>query len=161
MRDLGPADRLAVGAVGRPGERTFLIQVHAGGHVAGFVIEKAQAAALAREAGRLLAGAGFAGAGDELEPPEVDPDVVPEFRVVGMELRHLGATDMVTLVLAAEDQIEQVTVEVTTAQLEMAARGAADAVRSGRPRCPRCDLAMDPDGHACPAGNGDLRGHRP
>ena len=41
----------------------------------------------------------------------------------------------------------------TRAQVRaMAARG-AEAVAGGRPRCPLCELPMDPDGHICPRWN--------
>ena len=57
--------------------------------------------------------------------------------------------------------LDSVGFDVTPAQLDAAARHGAAAVRAGRPRCPRCGLAMEPEGHHCPATNGDLRDHRP
>ncbi len=69
-------------------------------------------------------------------------------------------TVTLTLVSTGEDAPE-VTHRMSSAQLGAAARVAVAAVLAGRPRCPRCGLAMDPEGHPCPLGNGDLRGHRP
>jgi hypothetical protein len=79
-----------------------------------------------------------------------------------MHLQYREDPDTITIVLVPTvDDIDSVSFEVTPAQLDAAARNGAAAVRAGRPRCPRCGLAMDPDGHHCPSTNGDLRNHRP
>ena len=162
MRDLGRAARFVAGAVGDPGDRTFLVEVHATGAAQWFVLEKRQVAALALESAQLLESSGFAeaGAGEAAEAIGF-PDEI-SFRVGQIELRYREDTGVVTVVLLpVNDEDEPVQFEVTPAQLDRMARGAADAVQAGRPACPRCGLAMDAEGHSCPVDNGDLRAHRP
>jgi hypothetical protein len=56
---------------------------------------------------------------------------------------------------------DSVDFEVDLDQLYAMAIHAREAVVAGRPQCPRCALPLDPEGHVCPASNGDLRRHRP
>jgi uncharacterized repeat protein (TIGR03847 family) len=155
-------DSCIPGFVGEPGYRTFYLQVDAAGSRSWYLVEKGQVAALAVDAGRILVDHDLEGAGDDFEVGELaEPDEVA-FRVSELELAYDEGTGIVAVTLVSIDEADvPVTHLISTAQLRAAARVAAVAVMAGRPRCPRCGLAMDPDGHPCPLGNGDLRGHRP
>jgi len=148
------------GAIGRPGERTFMVQFTADDGTHGYVLEKAQVAALVLEARRLLTSIGHRTAEGDAHSP--DGGVVPEFRVAEMRISYTESDALVRIhLIPVTDDVESVEFALTPHQLGSALAAAQTAVEGGRPLCPRCGLAMDPDGHHCPATNGDLRGHRP
>ena len=155
-------ERFAAGAIGEPGDREFRLEVVAEGRTAAYLIEKLQVAALAEEAQNLLRERGMIGAGLTVEPGDVSDGTPLEFRVGALQLALDEDSGLVTIVLhSTEDDDLPVTCELTMPQLDAFAREALAVVASGRPACPRCGLAMDPEGHNCPRSNGDLRGHRP
>ncbi len=156
------ADGFVAGAIGEPGQRTFLLQFTVDGVPAWYVLEKAQVAALATESAALLLTAGHAGAGGALEAPALVEPTRIAFRVSEIGLVFDAETELATLLLTPTDDAEEpAAYQLTPAQLDAGARAGGEAVLRGRPRCPRCGLAMDPDGHHCPVTNGDLRHHRP
>ena len=162
MIDLGTATRLAAGAIGEPGHRTFFIEVgtETGDHW--FLAEKTQIAAFSLEVAALLreTGTGDASAGVDavIRPPQ---EVAFRVGEIGIVFSEDSRTFTVLLTpIDATDQ-EEVRFTVSAELLGAMARTAAEAVTSGRPPCPKCGLAMDPEGHVCPTGNGDLRHHRP
>lgn len=162
MRDMGGVDVFVAGAVGEPGDRTFLLQFEQGGERVSYLLEKTQVEALAEQSQELLAKVDLAGAGADVDTAEPwFPDEI-RFRVGAMQLAYLEASGVFTLTLVpTEDADDAVAYSLTPAQLDAAARDGLAAVSAGRPRCPRCGLAMDRLGHNCPATNGDLRGYRP
>ncbi len=162
MRELGPVDLFVAGAVGQPGDRTFLLQFVQGGDRVSYVLEKAQVEALAEQSQELLDTVGHSGAGTEMPAAEPwYPDDVA-FRVGAMQLAYAQATSEFTLTLVPVDEdTESVSYTLTPGQVDAAARDGLVAVAAGRPKCPRCGLAMDPLGHHCPTTNGDLRDYRP
>lgn len=162
MRDLGSVDLFVAGAVGEPGDRTFLLQFVQGNERASYVLEKGQVEALSEQSEELLESVGHAGAGAEV--PESEPWYPDDlrFRVGAMQLAYIQATSEFTLTLVPVDEdTESVVYTLTAEQIGAAARDGLVAVGAGRPKCPRCGLAMDPLGHHCPATNGDLRDYRP
>lgn len=158
---MSAVDRFVAGALGEPGNRVFLLEVVAGGDAVAYVIEKLQVAALAEEAKQLLRARGLIGTGLALDPGDVHEETPVSFRVGGMELVVGDDADAAELVLLSTEADPPVRYELTLAQLDAFAREATAVVAAGRPTCPRCGLPMDPDGHNCPSGNGDLRGFRP
>ena len=155
-------DRFAGGAVGEPGHRAFMIEVVVEGVATAYVLEKAQVAAFAEQAQIQLRASGTLGTGSALDPGGVHADTDVAFRVGGLGLAFDDATETVTILIRSTDEADSpVRYELTHAQLDAFAREALEVVAAGRPACPRCGLAMDPDGHNCPRSNGDLRGHRP
>jgi uncharacterized repeat protein (TIGR03847 family) len=155
-------ERFVAGAIGEPGDREFRLEVVADGQVTAYLIEKLQVAALAEEAQNLLRERGTMGAGLSIDPGDVAAETPLAFRVGGIQLALDDDSGLVTIVLhSIEEEDLPVTCELTLPQLDAFAREALAVVGSGRPACPRCGLAMDPDGHNCPRSNGDLRGHRP
>ena len=165
MISLGPVDRFVAGAIGEPGERTFLIEVEGAGQPHWFLLEKQQVAVLADRVLELLRDAGYESSG----APRLslrEPDAV-DFRVGEIRMAYSSVESLVTVTLipvAGDEEREEddgVEFDVSTDQLHAMAVHAREAVIAGRPACPRCALPMDPDGHVCPASNGDLRRHRP
>lgn len=155
-------ERFAAGAIGQPGDREFRLEVVVDGAVTAYLIEKIQVAALAKEAQAQLRESGNLGVGLALDPGGVDADMDVAFRVGGLHLAFDDTTGIVLVVIhSTDDSDPPVEFELTQAQLDAFARDALIVVAGGRPACPRCGLAMDPDGHNCPRSNGDLRGHRP
>ena len=161
MIDLGAAAHFSAGAVGVPGERRFYIQTTTADADRWFLCEKAQVAALAEAGLELLERHDLGGVGSGLSAGFAPPGEVA-WRVGQIAIELDDDTAMVVIILAPiEDDEESVRFEVSPAQMDAMAQEAVAAVASGRPTCPRCDLAMDPEGHTCPTTNGDLRGHRP
>lgn len=162
MRELGPVDLFVAGAIGQPGDRTFLLQFAQGDTRTSYLLEKGQVEALAEQSRELLDSVGHAGAGSDLPASEPwYPDEMA-FRIGAMQLAFTQATAEFTLTLVPVDEdAESVSYTLTAGQIDAAARDGLAAVAAGRPRCPRCGLAMDPLGHHCPATNGDLRDYRP
>ena len=96
------------------------------------------------------------------EAPALAELVMPEFRIAEIHLAYEDSEDRITIgLIPTTDDVEGVEFVVSTSGVAAVLEGAQRAVEGGRPPCPRCGLAMDPDGHHCPATNGDLRGHRP
>ena len=174
-----PVDRITTGALGRPGERTFVIQAGRGEAALSVVVEKEQVAVLSARVLQLLAEL------DEYIPENEDdalsdemPAVVDEpeplFRARMMRLGFDPDREMVVLELFEDvpdeveeadeipDELDELEFEsaghvarffATRAQMRaVAVRGAA-AVAAGRPTCRLCMLPMDPDGHNCPGRN--------
>ncbi len=161
MTDLGPVERLAAGAVGEPGARTFFLEVGALTSTHRFVLEKEQVAALAREALATLRREGYDTdvAGTPLTPRDGDARRIAEMRV--------GYRDGVFhfVIIPDEDDTdadepEPFEFEAAAGVVAAMAGPALEAVSAGRPRCQRCGLPEDPGGHVCPASNGDLRRRR-
>ncbi len=154
--------RFVPGFVGVPGRRTFLLEVETGGHTTWYLLEKAQVTALAEEGARLLTRFGFTGAGAHIELGEVAEPTAVAFRVANIRLAYdepLGRIEIE--LIPTDDQVGAVSFFVNPAQLDAAVHTARSAAAAGRPKCPRCGLAIDPEGHVCPTTNGDLRHHRP
>lgn len=149
----------AAGAVGEPGARTFLLQFYGewGRHT--YLLEKGQVAALAAGAHQLMKEIGVFADSAVAAPLLIDE--LPRFRIAQLALGYSEEDEGVVLTIqSVSEQDESVTYLLTIDQLGAAARQGAAAVEGGRPRCPRCGLAMDPDGHACPTNNGDLSHYR-
>jgi uncharacterized repeat protein (TIGR03847 family) len=162
MNDFGAVEHLVPGAVGQPGDRAFYLEIASDTGTRWYLLEKTQVAALAAHGHDLLATAGLSGAGGDLSvPPFSAPDIV-EFRVGELHLRYSEETGSIELTLiSVEDDSDRHRYALMPGQLDVAGRIGLEAVAAGRPRCPRCGLAKDPEGHVCPASNGDLRNHRP
>lgn len=155
-------ERFAGGAIGEPGSRVFMLEFVTSGEAVAYVIEKFQVHALALEVQKVLRERGLIGVGLSVEPGGVHSETPVAFRVGGLELGIAEQSEVARLVVhSTEEDDDPVEYELSLAQMDAFAREALAVVASGRPACPRCGLAMDPDGHNCPRTNGDLSGHRP
>ncbi|GIG29402.1 DUF3090 domain-containing protein [Cellulomonas marina] len=170
-------DRVVVGTVGRPGSRTFYLQVRSGPRIASVALEKEQSALLAEKLDELLdqlmADEGNrhsvpSGTPAELLDDEpLDQPVEEDFRTGAMRLSFDPRTAQVVLeafpVVGGSDDEEETELpepsEVLLVRIPVGtARAFADrtrrVVRAGRPPCPRCGRPVDEDGHDCAAPDG-------
>lgn len=169
-------DRVVVGTVGRPGERTFYLQARTGARSTSVVLEKEQSAVLAEKLDELLA-ALSADPGSGVSVPDRTPDelldddpldqpVEEQFRVGTMRLSWDPRTRQVVIEAhplqlpddgdgdgpdpddGEPDEVLLVRIPVGTARAFV--QRTRQVVRAGRPTCPFCGQPVDEDGHECP-----------
>ena len=163
-------DRFIAGALGEPGDRAFFLQARKGGALVSVGLEKVQVAALAQRLDDLL---------DAVEAPVdaasadeggLEEPVVELFRVGAMALAWDPAAeavvieaqtptedgDYIELPDEADDGPDLLRVRIDPAQARGFVRRAEALVASGRPACPFCGQPLDPQGHFCSRGNGQL-----
>ncbi|NWN87858.1 MAG: DUF3090 domain-containing protein [Micrococcaceae bacterium] len=163
-------DRVVIGTIGRPGERTFYLQVRTGAQLASIALEKQQAALVAEMIDKTL---------DELSTVEGNPHSVPTHTPVELvdndpmeevvELFRVGSMNlgwdpsMAQVVLEAytlDDSEEELTqpeptsdellrVRMPVGMARSFAKRTEEIVAAGRPICTRCGHPIDPDGHTC------------
>lgn len=181
--EFATVDGLSAGAVGEPGERAFYIQARNEAAQLTVLVEKEQVALLATEAVAFLDRIAQDYPEEPAEPPASqaalrEPTVPlfrarliglgfdPERHMVLIELRERStdddgddtggeAGDITPDAPAVEGEGEGYVARIYATRTQvraMAQRGAA-AVAAGRPRCPLCDMPMDPSGHRCPRWN--------
>lgn len=165
-------DRFVVGTVGKPGSRTFYLQVRERKQILSVALEKQQSAALAERLDEVL---------EELRSQEGNPFSVPartpegivdndpldqpveeQFRVGAMSLGWDPSTAQIVIEAVplmeddedAPDQADPEPREVLAVRVPVgAARAFAERTRevvgAGRPICSLCRVPMDPEGHVC------------
>jgi uncharacterized repeat protein (TIGR03847 family) len=168
--EFDPAERVAAGALGRPGHRMFLIQAEREGALLSVLVEKQQVAALARQVLSFLTQL------DARFPPEPGTDVPltaarlhepadPLFRARSIRLGYDTGRGLVVLELHEFDSDDEETDEAevqdghvarifaTRGQVRAMAEQGAAAVSAGRPLCELCRLPMGDDRLGCPQTN--------
>lgn len=168
-------DRVVVGTMGEPGNRTFYLQVREGQAAVSVVLEKTQVAALSERLGELLTAAVEAGI-VHLDPTSVpderplDEPLVELFRAGALAIGFDGGTGRVTIEARpisesgeypeVDDQDpdgpDLMRVGMGPAQARAFVERAAGVLAAGRPTCPFCGQPLDPGGHFCPRMNGHL-----
>jgi uncharacterized repeat protein (TIGR03847 family) len=154
-----------VGTVGRPGERTFLLQARGEGQRVTVKCEKQQTAAIVQYQRRVLA---------DLPPAEDRPlaaafelrDPIDAAFVVGpIGLGYDRSSDRVLIQLEEVGDVDEegepvedddrghVRLYLSRGQAAAFCDHADAVVEAGRPPCQWCGLPIDPDGHACPRMN--------
>ncbi len=168
-------DRVVVGTVGRPGSRTFYLQVRDGARRASVRLEKEQSAVLAEKLDEIL-DALMADEGNRFSVPATTPaelvdndpldqPVEEDFRTGTMRLGWDPSTAQVVVEAFpldesaardddADDDTEPEPTEVLVVRMPVGTARAfvqrtRQVVRSGRPLCPLCGEPMDDDGHVC------------
>lgn len=167
--ELDPVDRIAVAAVGEPGQRRFFLQATGSGRTLTLGCEKGQIQALILRLGQMLEAQQI----DKPEPPDepvpaaADPGE-PEWQIGEMGLGYHEARRMFVLVAsqvaagesgepaeaAATSDAPSVRFWLSQDQVVAFSRQAQSVLTAGRPLCPRCGLPMDTSGHPCPVLNG-------
>jgi uncharacterized repeat protein (TIGR03847 family) len=168
--EFDPAERVAAGALGRPGHRTFLIQAERGGAQLNVLVEKQQVAALSRQVLTFLTQL------DARFPPEPGSDVPltsarlqepaePLFRARSIRLGYDTSRGLVVLELHEFDSDDETEDEdepdeghvarifATRGQVRAMAEQGQAAVSAGRPICELCRLPMGEDRLGCPQTN--------
>ena len=162
--ELDPVDRIAVAAVGRPGERQFFLLATGSGRQLTLACEKTQVQALIVRLNQMMEAQGIAPADRASETP-LEPGE-PEWQVGEMGLGYHEARRMFVLVASQgsaqeieraeghSDDAPSVRFWLSHEQVGKFAKQAESVLSAGRPLCPRCGLPMDPAGHPCPVSNG-------
>jgi uncharacterized repeat protein (TIGR03847 family) len=163
-------DRFVPGTVGEPGQRAFYLQARKGDAVVSVGIEKVQVAVLAERLDDLLdaveAPAPAASSGDAaLEEP-----IVELFRVGAMALAWDAQRGSIVIEAQtptedgeyaelpddAADGPDLLRVRIGPAEARAFVMRAEALLVAGRPACPFCGQPLEPTGHFCPRGNGQL-----
>ncbi len=173
--DLNPVTRIAAGAVGEPGQRTFFIQAQQGVIQVTLLAEKEQVSALATAVQQLIEQL------DQRYPRSAPTEKVPlwdlelkeplqpEFRVGQLGLGYDEESDLIVLIaqeLLVDSDSEQAVVGrtarflATRGQMLALSKYATEVVEHGRPICPLCGQPIDPGGHFCPKRNGHGQAYR-
>ena len=162
--ELDPVDRIAVAAVGQPGQRQFFLLAAGSGRQLTLACEKTQIQALLVRLNQMLETQGIEAADHPAASSFLEPGE-PEWRVGEMGLGYHEARQKFVLVasqaVAAEegepsvgDDLPSVRFWLSHAQVSAFAKQAETVLTAGRTLCPRCGLPMDPAGHPCPVSNG-------
>lgn len=166
-------DRLVVGTLGKPGSRTFYLQVRARNEILSVALEKQQSAVLAERLDEVL---------EELRSQEGNPFSVPartpegivdndpldqpveeQFRVGAMSLGWDPSTAQIVIEAVplmeendedapdqdAPEPREVLAVRVPVGAARAFAERTREVVEAGRPICTLCRAPMDPEGHVC------------
>lgn len=155
--DFDEVDRLAIGAIGEPGRRVFLVQVERSGQVFTLKVEKQQVAVLVEylvDALADLARPGHLPEDIELRGPF---DVEWVIDSIGVEWDE-EADRFVVELDAGPDETGAVATgrfAITREQAAAVSISTTSVLEAGRPPCPLCGFPLDPAGHACPKTNGN------
>lgn len=175
--ELDPIDQLAVGTVGRPGQRQFFLQARSRGQLVTLACEKFHIQGLVLRIQQLLESNGLGSEIDVGPTPSVDEPLTPAWTVGELGLGYHEARRMFVIVAReagdgdsehdAEDEAQSAEPSellpgsgasarfwAGTLQVRAFARQADQVIRSGRPVCTYCGLPIDPGGHPCPASDG-------
>jgi uncharacterized repeat protein (TIGR03847 family) len=162
--ELDPVDRIAVAAVGEPGQRRFFLLATGSGRTLTLACEKSQLQALILRLHQMLEA-------QQIEAPEeatvegAPEPGEPEWQIAEMGLGYHEARHMFVLVAsqgaagesgeaAPADEAPSVRFWLSHDQVIAFSKQAESVLSAGRPLCPRCGLPMDPSGHPCPVMNG-------
>ena len=166
--DFDEVDAFTVGTVGRPGERTFFLQVRRGSTTVTVKCEKQQAAAIAEYLRRVLSDLPSDTAESTDSAQRLDTPFDTAFVLGPVGLGYDRDDDRILLQLeefvpvddegepiddADADDRSRLRVHLTRGQAAAFCARADDVVSAGRPPCMWCSLPIDPDGHACPRMN--------
>lgn len=168
-------DRLVIGTVGQPGERTFYIQARAGKQLVSVSMEKQQSAALAERIEEVLDEL-MAEDGNPFSVPALTPEglvdndpleqpVEEQFRAGAMGLGwdpttaqlvieafpiiEVDAEELEVLDMEELEPEEVLVIRIPVGTARAFAKRTREVVGAGRPLCPLCSLPMDSDDHIC------------
>lgn len=160
--DFGLARGIDAQSFGQPGQRTFRLRiVGGGGETASLWVEKEQLQALSLALKQMLAQLEY-----DAEPPAADVGDFPvsaerDFRVgrMGMGFDASDRTVLLYLYEVGVEEDDEPTVVVRMVQEQCASLGVNldEIITGGRPLCPLCGVAIDPEGHVCVRTNGHSR----
>lgn len=163
-------DRFVPGTVGTPGDRAFYLQARKGGALVSVAIEKAQVAALAQRLDDLLDAVDAPAKPDAGDDLALEEPVVELFRVGAMALAWDAGTEAIVIEAQtptedgeyaelpddADEGPDLLRVRLEPAAARAFVQRAEELLVEGRPACPFCGQPLDPTGHFCPRGNGQL-----
>ena len=156
-------ERVTVGTVGPPGQRTFFVQAREGRRLLTLKVEKEQVRQLSDYLGTIL---------DDLVSPEPGPSldletpieqdwVVGVIRVAPYDQEADRVHVLFEEFVPGDDDDEAEPIPGASARISLAPPQVAAFVQramallsAGREACPLCGNPKDPAGHACPRSNG-------
>jgi uncharacterized repeat protein (TIGR03847 family) len=159
--EFSDAERITVGTVGEPGQRTFYLQVRQAQQLLTLKLEKQQVAALAQFLAQMLSDLPVS----ETPPVpagELEEPVLAEWPVGAIQLAYDTGSDRVAILaeeVPADEEAEPddggvARIAITRGQAAALVIRATQLVSEGRATCPLCGRPMDPSGHSCPRTNG-------
>jgi uncharacterized repeat protein (TIGR03847 family) len=166
--DFDPTSHITVDALGKPGQRVFYLQGRSNDQLISLIAEKIQIQTLSIGLDQFLEEIDkkyedLSEASDEYDEEKMHilPPIDPLFRIGELGLGYDADRDLLVLVareILGEGQ-EQEDVSVvrfwcTRSQLLAMCRWSQELANRGRPICPQCGEAMEPEGHFCPKKNG-------
>ncbi len=160
--ELDPVDRIAVAALGQPGQRQFFLVASGRGRQLTLACEKTQIQALLVRLNQMMESQGVPAAENARATSGLMPGE-PEWQVGEMGLGYHEARRMFVLVASqaaagdeepSTDDAPSVRFWLSHDQVVAFSKQAETVLTAGRPLCPRCGLPMDPAGHPCPVSNG-------
>jgi len=168
--DLRPVNHITTDAIGQPGKRIFYIQGWQEEKTITLVVEKLQIQTLAVGVEQFLAEIyqkfphiSDASADYTEEKMHIHPPVDPLFRIGEIGLGYDAENDLVVLIAKEivpeggdQDAVGVVRYWCTRAQIRAMCHWGIEIASRGRPICPQCGQAMDPEGHFCPKKNGHI-----
>jgi len=160
--DFDPPDRFLAGTVGEPGDRSFYLQARKGDTLVTVGLEKAQVAVLAERLEDLLQAVQAPAPADPEGSGELEEPVVELFRIGAMVLAWDADAGAVVIEAqtptddGADDEPDLLRVRLEPGQARSFVNRAEVLLGGGRPACPFCGQPLDPQGHFCPRGNGQL-----
>ena len=165
-------DRVVIGTIGQPGDRTFYLQVRAGTQILSIALEKQQSAQLAEKIDEILDqlltidGNPFSvPTSTPVELVDNDPleDPLEQFRTGAMSLGWDPTTAQIVLEAYpisdvdgdepfdpdGADEPEMLLVRMPVGTARAFTKRTREIVAAGRPLCTICGYPIDPDGHTC------------
>ena len=162
--ELDPVDRIAIAAVGSPGQRKFFLLAAGSGRTLTLGCEKSQIQALVLRLHQMLEAQQIESQDQAVSDTSPEPGD-PEWQIGEMGLGYHEARRMFVLVASeaavgestddtAANDAPSVRFWLSPDQVVSFSKQAESVLSAGRPLCPRCGLPMDPTGHPCPVMNG-------
>lgn len=161
-------DAFTTGALGEPGQRTFVLQVRAEGQRISIKCEKEQVAAMSEYLRKLLADAPDVSQRPIEDAMQLSMPVEPEFVLGTVGLAYDSISDRLVIQLdeiaivtdgqdsddnAVSLDVSRIRANITRGQAAAFCEHADDVVASGRPTCIFCGRPINKDGHLCPRMN--------
>jgi uncharacterized repeat protein (TIGR03847 family) len=173
--ELDPVDRITAEAIGEPGARTFYLQARKGADLVTVVVEKQQVQLLAASILEILSRLDLeTGEGPGEEEMELEEPVEPRWHAGRLSIGYEEDRDLLLLDIeelldeeeegraegeGAEEaeparEADRLRLWATREQMLALSRHSAAVAARGRPTCDFCGNPIDPEGHRCPAMNG-------
>lgn len=163
-------DRFVAGTIGEPGQRSFYLQARKGGALISVGIEKVQVAALVERLGDLLDAVEATPEAARTDDAALEEPIIELFRVGAMALAWDAGNEAVVIEAQTptedgdyvelpddeDDGPDLLRVRMAPDQARAFVQRAEAILGAGRPACPFCGQPLDPQGHFCSRGNGQL-----
>ena len=161
-------DAFTTGALGEPGQRTFVLQVRADGQRITIKCEKEQVAAMSEYLRRLLADAPDVSQRPIEDSMQLLMPVEPQFVLGTVGLAYDSISDRLVIQLdeinivnddenpdedLSSQDVSRIRANITRGQAAAFCEHADEVVASGRPTCIFCGRPINKDGHLCPRMN--------